>query len=86
MKSTPVGKSLLGTGGLVQGDHAASLSKKLTMDVEGHGEEHTVLLFFEILRSRCSRDAKVFKKNNRMLSSTALHVSMVFFGHRCSVI
>ena len=42
--------------------------------------------FLETLDSHCSRDLKVFKKKNRMLFSTALHVSMVFFGHGCSVI
>src|SRR5688500_17711068 len=45
MKSTPVGKSLLGTGGLVQRSRCIPVRKAHHGDVEGHGEKHTVFFF-----------------------------------------
>jgi len=49
-------------------------------------EKNIPSISFENLRSRYSRDLKVFKRKDSMLFSMDLHVSMVISWRECGVI
>jgi hypothetical protein len=55
------------------------MPKKLTMEMWRAVGKSILVSFLETLESHFSRDLKLFKKKNKMLFSTALHVSMVGF-------